>query len=106
MRSGVTSRTVNRPELEVVSAMVLCGLLHLLGGCENVLDATLQVEGLLRDAVVLAFDDLLEGANRVFYLDVSARNTGEDLGDVEGLRKEPLHLAGASHGDLVLFREF
>src|SRR5260370_2094083 len=80
-------------------------LFHLLCGGKNVFDAALQVEGLLGNVVVLAFDDLLEAADGVSNFDVRAGDAGEDLGDVEGLREEALHLAGARDGDLVLFRE-
>ena len=80
-------------------------MFHLLCGCDYVFDAALEVEGLLGDVIVLAFDDLLEGADGVFDLDVGAGDAGEDFGYVEGLRKEALHLAGAGDGDLVLFGE-
>src|SRR5580692_4722967 len=93
-RSGVTSLTANSPDCGV-SAMALYRLLHLLGGGENVFDSALQVEGLLGNVVVLAFDDLLEASDRVRDLDVGAGDAGEDLGYVEGLRQEALDLAGA-----------
>src|ERR1700728_3431713 len=118
MRSGVTRRTARRPdcgvsaifsfqlwalsfELKTVigSASLLTAqscelnarlyrLLHLFGGCDHVFDAALQVEGLLGDVVVLAFDDLFETANGVRDLDVGPGDAGEDLGHVEGLREE------------------
>ncbi len=54
---------------------------------------------------MLAFDDLLEAADRVSDLYVGAGDAGEYLGYVEGLREEALGLAGAGYGDLVLFGE-
>src|SRR5882757_363987 len=105
MRSGVTSLTANSPDCGV-SDMTLYRLLHFFGGGENVFDSALQVEGLFRNVVVLAFDDLPEAADRVRNLDVGAGDTGEDFGYVEGLREEALDFAGAGYGDLVLFGEF
>ena len=80
-------------------------VLHLLGALQHVLDGALHVEGLLRDVVVLAFDDLAEAADRVGDLDVLALDAGELLGHVERLREEALDLAGAGDGELVFFRQ-
>ena len=55
---------------------------------------------------MLAVDDFLEAADGVGQLDVLARDAGELLGDVERLRKEPLDLAGARHGQLVFVGQF
>src|SRR5690242_13772233 len=57
--------------------------LHLLGLFEHLLDRALQQEGLLRNVVVLAFDDLAETADRVGDLHVLALDAGELLGHVE-----------------------
>src|SRR5450631_1708561 len=104
MRSGVTSLTRN---WLLVSAIDASGTrLHFFSGFEYFLDGALHVEGLFRNAVVLAFNDFLEAANRVLDLDVAARESGECLRDVEGLRQEFLHLAGARDGELVFFRKF
>src|ERR1035437_2906085 len=89
---------------------VICHLpshrrLQLLGRFQHFLDGALHVEGLLGDVVVLARDDLLEAAHGVGNLHISPWDAGELLGNVEGLRKELLHLAGAGHGELVFFRE-
>jgi hypothetical protein len=56
----------------VICHMLLRRCLELLRGFEHVFDAALHVEGLLGDIVVLALDDLLEGADRVGNLDVLA----------------------------------
>src|SRR6266851_6123929 len=83
-RSGVTRRTVRRPDCDVSAIrtsgakapfllaslrhgfeavpLMLCRLLHLLCGCDRVFDAALEVGGLLGAVIVLAFDDLLEAA--------------------------------------------
>jgi len=45
---------------------------------------------------MLALDDFLERADRIFDLHELAADAGEDLGDVEGLRQEALDLAGAA----------
>src|SRR3546814_389082 len=55
--------------------------------------------------VIFAFDHGLERLYRVLDLDELARDAGEDLRDVEGLRQELLDLAGAGDGQLVLFAE-
>src|SRR5687767_11681010 len=64
--------------------------LHLFGALEHLLDRSLQQEGLLRNVVVLSFDDFLEAADGVGNLHVLARNAGELLGDEERLREEAL----------------
>src|SRR5881392_2643476 len=79
--------------------------LHLLGGLEDVLDRADQVEGLLRQAVVLARQDLLEASDRVLELHVLAGRACERLGDVERLAQEPLDLAGPLDDDLVVVGE-
>src|SRR5690606_18774972 len=66
---------------------------HLLGPLEDVLDGAAHEEGLLRNVVVLALEDLLEAPDRVLHLHVLAGNAGELLGHVEGLREEALDLA-------------
>src|ERR1700741_5302300 len=104
MRSGVTSRT--RSVLVSAITLRLRRGLHLLGGFEHVLDGALHVEGLLGNVVVLAFDDFLEAAHRIGDFAVFTGDSGELLGDVEGLREELLYLSRAGDGNLVLFREF
>jgi len=54
---------------------------------------------------VLALHDALEAGDRVGELDVLAGDADELLGDVEGLREEALHLAGARDGELVVLGE-
>src|SRR5208283_5556071 len=52
------------------SSSFLNARLHLLGLFQHFFDRADHVERLLRNIVVLAFDDLLESAHRVFDLDV------------------------------------
>src|ERR1700753_477001 len=80
--------------------------LHCLGSIDHFFDGALHVERLLRNIVMLAFDDLFKGANSVSYFYVLTRSSGKHFGDVEGLGKETLHLASAAYRQLVLFREF
>src|SRR5580692_4235805 len=111
MRSGVTSLTANSPDCGVFAMsssglkprFLLDRLLHLLCSGEHVFDSALQVEGLFGNVVVLAFDDFAEASDRVRDFDVGARDAGEDLGYVKGLREEALDFTGPRYGDLVLF---
>src|SRR3990172_10712194 len=68
----------------------------------RLLDGSHQVEGLLRQLVVLAFQDLPEAADRVPEPHVHAGRARELLRHVERLREEALELAGARDGELVL----
>src|ERR1700750_1257578 len=77
----------------------------LLRGLDDLVDAALHEERRLGQLVVLAVDDLAEGAHRVVDGDVDARRAGERLGDVERLRQEALDLARALHRHLVLVGE-
>src|SRR3954452_6445230 len=95
--SGVRTSTRN-----FVRATVRLALLRRL---DDLVDAALHEERRLRQLVVLAVDDLLEGAHRVVDRDVRARRAGERLGDVERLRQEALDLARALHRHLVLVGE-
>src|SRR5918996_4993754 len=71
-------------------------------GLDHLVDRALQEEGPLRDVVVLPLDDLLERAHRLLDRHVPALRPGERLRHEEGLREEPLHLAGTLHGQPVL----
>src|SRR5262249_17328651 len=57
------------------------------------------------EMVPLAVADLLEAADRVRQLGVSARLVDEDLGHEERLREEPLDPAGPGDDELVSVRE-
>src|SRR5205814_3305467 len=57
---------------------------------DHFVDRAGHVEILLRDLVVLAFDDLLEAADRVRNLHVLPLDAGELLRDEERLRQELL----------------
>src|SRR3954452_11126936 len=93
--SGVRTSTVN-----VVRATLVA-----LGRAHDVVDRALEQEGRLGQVVVLAVQDLLEGADRLRDRDVRARRAGELLGDVERLGQEALDLARPLHRDLVLVGE-
>src|SRR5215208_6977597 len=72
---------------------------------DGLVDVADEVEGLLGKLVVLAFDDLLERADRVLQLDELALHAGELLGDEERLGEEPLQPTRPAHDDLVLLGE-
>src|SRR5660397_29680 len=74
---------------------------HLLGVLDDFLDAAGHVEGLLRQVVVLAVDNLLEPADGVLERDINARTPGECLSHVERLRQETLQFARPGDGELV-----
>src|SRR5438093_10224560 len=80
-------------------------LLHRFGLRASLVDGAHHVEGLLRQIVVLALEDLLEAAHRLAPRHVLAFATGEPLGDAEGLRQESLHLARPRYRLLVVFRQ-
>ena len=83
-----------------VSAAIFWRLGH------DFLDRADHVEGLLGILVVFAVHDRLEAADGVGQLHELAGRVGELLGDKEGLAEEALDLAGARHGQLVVFRQF
>jgi len=58
---------------------------ELLGLGLDILNGTSHVEGRLRESVVGARQDLLEGTNGVLERDELALVTREDLGNLEGL---------------------
>ena len=58
-----------------------------------------------RESVVVAGEDLLEGADRLADRHVGARGAGELLGHEERLGQEALDLAGPLNGQAVLFGE-
>src|SRR5687768_6948395 len=91
-RSGVTisSRSF------VGNAM--SGILHRLRFFHRFFDCPHQVERLLGQLVVLAFDDLVEALHRLGNLHILAFEPGELLRNEERLRQEALELAGARHG--------
>src|SRR5438093_2354260 len=84
-RVGVATSSVRR-------SATLAGLGELLGLLHRLADVAHHVEGLLRELVVLALDDLLEALHGVGDLHVPARRARELLGDEERLREEALDL--------------
>src|SRR5206468_634155 len=97
-RVGVATSSVRR-------SATLAGLGELLGLLHRLADVAHHVEGLLRELVVLALDDLLEALRGVGDLHVPARRARELLGDEERLREEALDLPRAGDDQLVLVRE-
>src|SRR5947209_1732544 len=92
-RSGETSSTCSFATCSPPNAEAL--LLQLLGLLLGLLDATDHEERLLREVVVLALGDGLEGRDRLAERDVLAGLAGEGLGHVHRVRQEPLDAAGA-----------
>src|SRR3954469_7404734 len=84
-------------------------LLREIGGLGlHLLDVADEIEGLLgvlRVVVVLAVEDLLEAADRVFEADELAFHAGELRGDEERLRQEALDFAGTRDDELVVLAE-
>src|SRR5205085_5322630 len=74
-------------------------------GLHRLIDRSHHIERLLRQVVMLAVENLAEAANRFLEGNVLARTVGEDLGDEERLREEPLDLPGARDQQLVVLRE-
>lgn len=72
------------------------------GGCE----VANHVESTLRHVITLTSQDRLEGGDGVLEIDELALDTGEDLGDSEGLGQETLDLTGTLDGELVGLGEF
>src|SRR5262245_58412185 len=97
-RVGVAISSVRRSATLAARGEVL-GLVHRLS------DVADHVEGLLRQLVVLAVDDLAEALDRVGELHVTARLPRELLGHGERLRQESLDFPSARDGQLVLVRQ-
>src|SRR6266478_4058167 len=74
--------------------------LHSLFDCAN------HVEGLLRQIVVLALNDLAEALDCIFQLYIFAFQAGELRRHKEWLREEPLNLARARNDQLIFVRQF
>src|SRR5271156_3907957 len=69
-------------------------------------DGADHVESLLRQIVVLAFDDFLEAADSVFDFHILPRQSRELLGDEHRLREELFDFARSCHGLLGIIRKF
>src|SRR5258708_33489789 len=80
-------------------------LLHRFALLPRFVDPADHVGSLLRQVAVLAFQDLLESAHRLPDRYRLALAPGEPLGDVAGLREEPLNLASPRHGLLGIVRQ-
>src|SRR5215208_121785 len=78
---------------------------QLLGVRADVVDRARQEEGLLRQRVGLALEDLLERCDRVLDRHVLPGPPGEDLGHRERLAHEPLQAASPGDRRLVLLGE-
>src|SRR5579864_54593 len=87
------------------TALLRCHL-QLLRGLEHFINGALHIKSLLRDIVVLAFDNILKALYRICHLHVAPRRAGELLGHVERLRQEALDLARPRHRQFLIFAEF
>src|SRR5215467_9198602 len=67
-RSGVTNSSSRVPAIDSLLDGLQC-----LGAFLHVFDGSLHIEGLLRQIVVLAFDDFAEALDRVGQLHIFAR---------------------------------
>src|SRR6186997_2507615 len=81
------------------------GLAHALRVLGHVLDRAGEVEGLLRQRVVLALEDLPEAADGLRQGRVLAGPAGELLGHEHRLAHEALEPPSPRHGDLVVLAE-
>ena len=79
-----------------------CQPASLRGVLPDVVERAGEEEGLLREGVGLAVEDLLERRDRVLDVDVLAGPAGEDLGHEERLAHEPLEPPRPGDGRLVL----
>src|ERR671921_589257 len=104
LRFGLLARLVLPFGPFLFSLFFLLGA-HPAGLLNSLVDVTDEVEGLLRQLVVLTFDDLLERPDRVFEFDELALHAGELLGDEERLREEALEPPRPAYDDLVLLGE-
>src|SRR5947209_18218327 len=84
----------------------LCRRLHFLRCAHHFIDCALHVKGLLRNIVVLSFDDFLEAFHGVSDFHVTAWRSRELLGNVERLRQESLNLAGSAYGEFLVLAQF
>src|SRR6516162_8569843 len=66
------------------------------------LDGTLHVEVAFRDFIVLAFENLLEAANRVRHGNLLTLTSGENLRNAEWLAQESLNFARSEHRQFVI----
>src|SRR5437870_1268051 len=97
LRSTLTTRRGN--------FIPLSGFLHLLGLSASLVDGAVHVEGLLRQIVGLALEDLLETPHGLGPGHVLAFAAREALSDAERLREEALNLARPRHRLLVVLRQ-
>src|SRR3990170_5696941 len=98
---STSSEYVRRSGL-TISSWSGIGLPHAFRIGEHVLDRAGHEEGLLRQCVVLALEDLAEAAHRLLALDVLAAAPGERLGHEHRLAHEALQATRPGDGDLVL----
>src|ERR1700733_3699490 len=83
-----------------------CACRHLFCLLAHFFDRADHVERLLRQIVVLAFDNFLEATHGVFDLHVLARQPSELFGDEHWLREELFDFARARDGLLVVVGKF
>ena len=93
---------LGRDDLELVRRAAASAGRQPLGVLADVLDGAGEEEGLLRQRVGLALEDLLERRDRVLDRHVGARSAGEDLGHEERLAREALQPPRPGDGRLVV----
>mmetsp|Transcript_14100 Transcript_14100/g.38107 ORF Transcript_14100/g.38107 Transcript_14100/m.38107 type:complete len:413 (-) Transcript_14100:656-1894(-) len=71
----------------------------------HLIDATNHVKCHLWQVIVLALNHTLEASNGCLDVHVLSGRASEHLSDLEGLRQEALHLAGAAHSQLILLTQ-
>src|SRR5713226_2418349 len=93
-----------RSWLTISQRMGISAFGQALGLGHGVVDRAHVAEGLLGQVVVLAVEDLAEGAHRLAQRDVGALHAGELLGRDHGLAQEFFDLAGPCDEHLIVFR--
>src|SRR5260370_27699955 len=92
--------------MESAAINFLDARLHAFGLGESFLNGANHVKRLLRNIVVLAFNDFAEAAHCVFNLDVLPFEAGELRSDEHRLGEELFDFPGASDGALVVVGKF
>src|SRR5262249_22731104 len=93
-----------RSWLTISQRMVMSAFGQALGLGHGVVDGAHVRESFFGQVVVLAVENLAERAHGLAQRHVHALQAGELLGGDERLAEELLHLAGAGHQHLVVFR--
>src|SRR5438067_13565277 len=94
-----------RSWLTISTRIGISALRQALGLGDGVVNGAHVAEGLFRQVVELAVQDLAERAHRVAQRHIDALEPGKLLGGDKRLAKEFFHLAGAGDQHLVVFRK-